>query len=36
MVLGLGNSRTVEELTTLPRRGENPYIRDWKESVGRV
>ena len=26
----------VEELTTLPLRGENPYIRDWKESGGRV
>ena len=26
----------VEELTTLPLRGENPYIRDWKEGGGRV
>jgi benzoyl-CoA reductase/2-hydroxyglutaryl-CoA dehydratase subunit BcrC/BadD/HgdB len=26
----------VEELTTLPLRGENPYIRDWKDSGGRV
>jgi benzoyl-CoA reductase/2-hydroxyglutaryl-CoA dehydratase subunit BcrC/BadD/HgdB len=26
----------VDELTTLPLRGENPYIRDWKESGGRV
>jgi benzoyl-CoA reductase/2-hydroxyglutaryl-CoA dehydratase subunit BcrC/BadD/HgdB len=26
----------VEELTTLPLRGENPYIRDWKDKGGRV
>jgi benzoyl-CoA reductase/2-hydroxyglutaryl-CoA dehydratase subunit BcrC/BadD/HgdB len=26
----------VEELTTLPLRGENPYVREWKEKGGRV
>ena len=30
------NLSAVEELTTLPLRGENPYIRDWKEKGGRV
>ncbi len=29
-------SSAVEELTTLPLRGENPYVRDWKERGGRV
>lgn len=29
-------SSALEELTCLPRRGENPYIREWKERGGKV
>ena len=26
----------VEELTTLPLRGENPYLREWQKNGGSV
>ncbi len=29
-------SSALEELTGLPMRGENPYIREWKETGGKV
>jgi benzoyl-CoA reductase/2-hydroxyglutaryl-CoA dehydratase subunit BcrC/BadD/HgdB len=29
-------SSALQELTSLPRRGENPYIRAWKEGGGKV
>jgi benzoyl-CoA reductase subunit C len=30
------NLSAVEELTSLPLRGENPYIREWKQKGGKV
>lgn len=31
-----GKASALQELTNLPRRGENPYVRAWKEAGGKV
>ncbi|MDX9786310.1 MAG: 2-hydroxyacyl-CoA dehydratase family protein [Desulfobacterales bacterium] len=33
---GAGKLSALEELTTLPLRSENPYIRNWKDAGGKV
>lgn len=35
-VRALKNESALEELLTLPQRGENPYIQDWKANGGKV
>ncbi len=35
-VQAIKEKSALEELLTLPRRGDNPYIQDWKDNGGKV